>query len=409
MQTLYFAESLPFTVVNLMSVVFFKGLGASNQFIGLTSLLYIPWVIKLFWGPVVEFYSTRRRWIIATEMGMTGLVAALALGVLSPRPIELVLGVLILVAFVSATHDIAVDGFYLDVLDKGEQAFFVGIRSTAYKLAWLVGAGGLVYVAGRIGQIVDSQPRGWSLSFALGAMMLFTLLLFHVWYLPGGKTTRPSRHTPSRSAAEFLRIFSTYFRQPRVVPIVVYILIFRLGDAFMLKMAQPFLMDLPEKGGLGLSTAQVGVIYGTVGTCFLLVGGILGGVLVARGGLKTWMWPLALIQNLSIILYWFLAVYRPGIPWVVAVNSFEQLAYGLGVSAYTVFLMRTVQAEYKAAHYAIATGLMAVGVMVPGVVSGFLAVALGYANFFLVSFAVAIPGLLVIFFLPYKELDAQIS
>ncbi len=397
--TLYLAEGLPYTIVNMMSVVFFKNLGASNEFIGLTSFLYIPWTIKLFWAPLVDVYGTRRRWILASQLVLAGLSALVAAGVVTPYAIPLALAGFTLIAFASATQDIAIDGYYLDVLNKQQQAFYVGVRNAAYKVAWLLGSGGLVYLAGKIG---DSSgiANGWLAAFAVTALLLAALTVFHGWYLPRPKHTEVMERL---TASGFFNVFATYFAQPGIVAIVLFILVFRLGDALMLKMAQPFLLDAVEKGGLGMSTADVGLIYGTVGTVFLLLGGLLGGWLVARDGLKKWLLPAALIQNGAIPLYWLLAVTKPGITWVAAVNAVEQLCYGLGVAAYTVFLLTTVKTEYKAAHYATATALMALGVMLPGAVSGYLCNHLGYANFFLLSFLAAIPGVIIIFYLPVKD------
>lgn len=399
--TLYFVEGLPYTIVNMMSVVFFKTLGASNEFIGMTSFLYIPWTIKLFWAPLVDFYSTKRTWILISQGVLAALVAVSAFGAITPWAIVVALFLFAAIAIASATQDIAIDGYYLDVLDPSQQAFYVGVRNAAYKIAWLLGAGGLVYLAGSLENTLG-VAGGWGVAFGVCSVILVVCLLFHMWYLPrppkpeitGGETL---------TFGQFSRVFTTYFNQPGILAIVVYILIFRLGDALMLKMAQPFLLDGAGAGGLNISTADVGIIYGTVGTLFLLAGGILGGVVVARDGLKKWLFPTAVVQNGAILLYWLLAVLKPEIVWVYVVNSIEQFAYGLGVAAYTVFLLTTVKAEYRAAHYATATALMALGVMLPGAASGFLQGWMGYPTFFLFSFFASIPGIITIFFLPLKD------
>ena len=338
------------------------------------------------------------------------------------------IAVFALIAFVSATHDIAIDGFYLDALDKDQQAFFVGFRSTTYKVAWLAGNGGLIFLAGYIaskhlvstnadgtrifqdiqftlfGNMFSIHPLefGWASSFGLAAIIFLAIYLFQLWYLP-----HPAPYVRIQKSDEpphsFFDAFKTYFTQYRIGWIVAYVLIFRLGDAFMLKMAPPFLMDNAIKGGMAISTADMGILYGTVGVIFVLAGGILGGLAIAKQGLKKWMWPTALLQNSAIVLYWILAKYKPGIEWVYVVNSLEQLSYGLGVSAYTVFLMRTVRPEFKASHYAITTAFMAAGVLLPGIASGYLQVWLGYENYFLMSFLVAIPGLATIYFLPLED------
>ena len=425
---LYFAEGFPYTVVNLMSVIFLKDLGASNELIGVTSFLYLPWALKGLWGPFVDVYSTKRRWILATEILCTFLFFLLVVGAVGAHVIAFSIVVFTLIAFVSATHDIAIDGFYLDALNKDQQAFFVGFRSSAYKIAWLAGNGGLVFLAGYladkyvVGTNLDGTKAyrnidltffaraislhplefGWAVAFAVAAVVFLMIFIFQRWYLPYPPPFA-SIQKGDKPASSFFESFRTYFTQRRIGWIVAYVLIFRLGDAFMLKMAPPFLMDNAGKGGLFISTAEIGILYGTVGVCFLLAGGILGGYLIAEQGLKKWMWPTAVLQNAAILLYWLLAKYRPSIEWVYAVNSFEQLSYGLGVSAYTVFLMRTVRPEFKASHYAITTAFMAAGVMLPGIVSGYLEVGLGYENYFLMSFLLAIPGLATLYFLPLEK------
>jgi len=401
--TLYFAEGLPYTIVKMMSVPFFKNFGASNEFIGLaTSLLTIPWTVKPLWSALVDIYSTKRTWILISQFILAVLIAVLATAALAPGQVSLAVVIFGCIAFASATHDIAIDGYYLEILKKDEQAFYVGVRNTAYKIAWLFGSGWVVYLAGNLGERYGIAT-GWGISFAICAAIMAAALTFHYRYLPVSEQAVKPESESQLTFPLFKKVFSTYFSQPRILPIVIYILTFRMGDALMLSMAQPFLLDPAEKGGLAISTAELGIIYGTVGMIALLAGGIVGGWLVARDGLKRWLWPSALLQNSAILLYWCLAVYKPSLYWVAGVNAVEQFSYGLGVSAYTVFLLRTVKSEFKAAHYAIATGMMALGLLVPGTVSGYLTTALGYPNFFLVSFLAAVPGIITIFFLPIDD------
>lgn len=401
--TLYLAEGLPYAIVNMMSVAFFKSLGAGNEFIGLTSFLSLPWTIKIFWSPLVDIYGTKRRWILGSQVVLAGLIALVSFTTSTPFALAAALCLFSAIALASATQDIAIDGFYLDALNTDKQAFYVGVRNAAYKVSWLFGFGGLVYVAGKLGQSFGTQV-GWVAAFAICSALFALAALIHKLYLP---------HPVSKRSEErltwpvFVRVFATYFQQDGIAAIVLYILIFRLGDALMLKMAQPFLLDSPDKGGMGISTADLGIIYGTVGTLALLAGGIAGGWLVSAGGLKKWLWPTAIVQNSAILLYWCLAVLKPSIAWVALVNAAEQFSYGLGVAAYTVFLLSTVKPEFKAAHYATATALMALGLMIPGAASGYLATALGYANFFLLSFFASIPGIITIFFLPLDKLTSK--
>ncbi len=425
---LYFAEGFPYTIVIQMSTVFLKTLGASNILIGLSTLLYIPWILKGLWGPIVEIRYTKRRWILSTEKACVILLFTLAISIFTTSILTFSLICLSIIAFVSATHDVAIDGFYLDALDKNQQAFFSGIRTTAYKIAWLVGNGGLVFLSGYIadryligtnaagerlyqfaqisiiGLKFSCHPveLGWASVFGISAVVILGIYVFQTWYLPYPASDVKFERTDG-SRQRFINAFKTYFTQYRIGWIVTYVLIFRLGDAFMLKMAQPFLMDPRQQGGLGISTTEIGILYGTVGMIFLLAGGIVGGFLVSKYGLKRWMWPTAVLQSFAIAFYWLLAITRPSMPWVYVVNSFEQFSYGLGVSAYTIFLMRTIRPEYRASHYAITTAFMAIGMLIPGVISGYLQSYMGYQHFFLMSFLVAIPGLMTIFFLPLEE------
>jgi MFS transporter, PAT family, beta-lactamase induction signal transducer AmpG len=425
---LYFAQGLPYTVVNLMSVIFLKGMGTSNELIGLTSLLSFPWVLKGLWGPIVDMYSTKRKWILTTEIICAFLFAFLAFGVLMPQAIIISVVILTAIAFVSATHDIAIDGFYLNTLNKDQQALFVGVRNTAYRGAVILGSGVLVFFAGKLAEEhlvtgtgsdtkvyedislsflgssfnVSALQYGWATAFGICAIIFVLIYLFQRWYLPYPKNHDVEVGAP-RKTISFIESFRTYFQQDKIGWIVAYVLIFRLGDALTFKMAPPFLMDKVEKGGLAVSTSEMGLLSGTLGVMFLLIGGLLGGYLIAKQGLKKWMWPTAILQNSTNVLYWMLAINQPGIEWAYVVNSIEQFTYGLGVAAYTVFLMRTVRPEYEASHYAITTAFMAAGVLIPGVFSGYLQANLGYQNYFLMSALAVIPGMMTIFFLPLED------
>lgn len=469
--TLYFAEGLPYTIVMMMSAVYFKSLGASNVFIGLTTLLSLPWSLKFLWAPLVDFKGTKRGWVIVSQAVLSALCFALALGVALNVPDLINFSIIMLAAMAlgSATHDVSIDGYYLDILNKEQQSFFVGIRSAAYKMAWLFGSGLMVYLAGQL-ETQHGLHIGWAVAFGVVSLLLAGMSCFHALYLPakerpgereldsitamkaheraavgassastnaGGTPSAPVPppslekaqpfNTPGQppgksenkvaedlttrklTLREFVRAIVTYFEQKGALPIICYILLFRLGDALMLKQATNFLQDPVTKGGMALSVKEIGMLYGTVGMIFLLIGGIVGAWLVSRHGLRRWFWPAALFQNSAIILYYLLATYRPGMPWLYVVNSIEQFAYGVGVSAYMVFLLRTIRNEYKAAHYAVATGFMTLGMLIPGTISGYLYESLGYANFFLISFMLSIPGMITIFFLPYWRDDDKVA
>lgn len=420
--TLYFMEGLPYTIVNMMAVVFYKNLGATNEFIGqVTSILSFAWTLKFIWAPLVDLYGSRRGWIVVAQLVLSLMCALLACSAYLPEHVSLSVGALALIAFASATQDVAIDGYYMDVLNKQQQAVYVGVRNAIYKIAVLVGQGPLVMLAGYVAAANGpaDYKTGWATAFSVccGLFLLFGIL--HLFILPKlanqveftfNSKERSGQFAFKDGLKRFGSVLKTFIDQDRIAVICLYIFIFRFGDALMLKMAMPFLLDEKAVGGLGVSTQDVGLIYGTVGPIFLLIGGLLGGYLVAKFGLKMCLLPTALIQSGAIPLYWALAYFKPqNYAWIYAANSFEQFSYGLGTAAYTVFLLSVVKPEYKASHYAIATAIMALGLIVPGYISGYMTTWLGYPNFFLVSFLASIPGIITIFFLPIKNGEENLA
>ena len=401
--TLYFASGLPYTLVVLVSVIFYKNMGESNDFVGVvTSSFYLAWVAKFLWAPLVDLLGKKRIWIVVAQLILALTCAALAMSLASSQIAILSIVIFSIMALISATQDVATDGYYLEVLDKEQQSYFVGVRNAFYKMAVLFGQGGLVMLAGWLAHQSSFGVRGgWSVAFLVCAAIFVLLSIFHFFSLPQQPVQEVEKS--SVSLGEFLTVFRTFFAQKAIVPIVLYILIFRLGDALMLKMAAPFLLDEPKVGGLGISTETVGLIYGGVGVGFLLLGGIVGGFVVSKFGLKRTLMPTAIFQNAAILLYYFMATSAPSTLLASICNAIEQFAYGLGTAAYTVFLLRTVNPKYKSGHYAIATALMAAGVMVPGIYSGKLQGALGYPHFFLLSFVLSIPGMITILLLPLED------
>jgi len=403
--TLYFAEGLPYIIVNTVSVIMYKRMGMSNEFIGLTSILYLPWVLKMFWSPVVDVRATRRRWIICTQLVMALLFALLALSIKSPLFVPLTLAAFVAIAFVSATHDIAVDGYYMLALDKRQQAFFIGVRSLFYRLALLSGQGLLVVWAGGLEQRTGSIPFSWMLTMFIPAFVFSAACLLHQLTLP-----RPGSDLCAEAGAQrrhFSGAFATYFTQPGIARIVLFILLYRLGEAMLVKMAAPFLLDDAAQGGLGLSTETVGYVYGTAGMLSLTVGGLLGGWLIARFGLRRCIWPMAIMLNAPDLVYIYMSVARPESWLVYILVSCEQFGYGLGFTAFSVYLMCIAREPYKTSHFAISTGLMALGLMVPGMLSGYLQQRLGYTGFFTLVTALTIPGMLMIFFLRFDGDDGN--
>ncbi|MCP4713543.1 MAG: AmpG family muropeptide MFS transporter [Deltaproteobacteria bacterium] len=399
--TLYFAEGLPYIIVNTVSTIMYKKMGLSNEFIGLTSVMYLPWVIKMFWSPVVDVYKTRRAWIIASQLLLCALFGLLAACIPTGLFVPFTLTAFMLIAFISATHDIAVDGYYMLALSNQRQAFFLGIRSLFYRLSVIFGSGLMVVLAGTIEKKTGSIPASWSCVMAICALFFLAAFFYHRRYLP-----RPAADTPGSSPDQnksFQTAFTTYFRQDNIAAIAAFILLYRLGEAMLAKMAAPFLLDSPATGGLGLATETVGYVYGTVGIVSLALGGILGGILISRFDLKRCIWPMAILLNAPDIFYIFMSLGSPTITTVCLLVAVEQFGYGLGFTAFSVFLMQIAREPYKTSHFAISTGLMALGMMLPGMASGLLQQALGYPWFFTIVTLLTIPGMVLILFIPLND------
>ena len=381
--SLYFSQGLPNVAVAALSVALYKSLGVSNADIAFyTSWLYLPWVIKPLWSPVVELLGRKRRWIVATQLLMGAVFASVALTIPAPAFFQATLALFWLLAFSSATHDIAADGFYLLALPEHQRAAFVGVRSTFFRLAMIAGEGGLVWLAGHWIKSGAGVAQAWSWAFGLLAGFFVLAAALHHFVLP-----RPSGDAPAKRGgalvADGAAVFVAFFRKPGIGTALAFMLLYRFGEAQLVKMISPFLLDVREKGGLGLTLEQVGVLKGGFGTTALLAGGLLGGWVVSRWGLKRLLWPMVVAIHLPNLAYVWLAVARPeSLAAVGGAIAVEQFGYGFGFTAYMLYLMLFAEGGNKTAHYAIGTGFMALGMMVPGMASGWLQQQLGYVNFF---------------------------
>lgn len=401
--SLYFTSGVPYVIINTVSVIFYKKLGISNADIAFwTSFLYLPWVIKMFWGPIVDTYSTKRRWIIYTQLASCCCLLILALCLQLPNFFFISLSILTLGALLSATYDIATDGFYLLALTPAQQAFYTGIRSLFYRLAVIFGSGFLVFLAGFIEKRWNNIALSWTCSLGLTAVVLIILLILHHLILPVPKSDQV-RQTQVVDQIQFVKIITTYFQQPKIIAILTFILLYRLGEAMLLKMSSLFLLDSHQVGGLGLNTSDVGLVYGTFGVMSLIIGGILGGLVIAKYGLKKCIWPMALALNLPDLFYVYMAYAKPTLTLVYPLVALEQFGYGFGFSAFSVYLMYISQGEYKTSHFAISTGIMALGMMLPGIVSGYLQNLLEYPAFFILVCLLTIPGMITLFFIPLNK------
>ncbi|MBM4356703.1 MAG: hypothetical protein FJ096_01200 [Deltaproteobacteria bacterium] len=454
--TTYFAEGYPYSIVNNLAEVTFASLGASLGAVGMTSLFHLPWNLKFLWAPFVDAYGTKRRWLLAIELALTVLLTLAGLFT-TPSTLGLLAAVFFVLAVLSATHDVAIDGFYLDSLGEADQSRYVGLRQLAYKLANLLVRGPAVVLAGlvgfRLGMLAlaalmgvvtsvhaallprDEPPRrpfgdlarlawrppvlaavlllGGSLAawraLDLGARLARTPLGrvplegvlalglgVGLVVLARGCRSERTDESPYRAA------FSGFLSQPRAGVILAFVLLFRTGESFLQKMKWPFLRD-----GVRLSLEHYGVANGTFGVAASFAGTILGGYLIARHGLRRWIWPFVVAQNGLHLLYVLLARWAAEGPvdlaTVTAIISIEHVGEGLGTAVFTVFLMRCCDPEHRAAHMAIVTALMSVGFTVAGMASGYLAQALGFVRYFAFTFFVTLPSMALIVVLPYLD------
>ena len=405
--SLYFAEGLPFVAVMAVSVIMYKRLDISNTEIAFyTSWLYLPWVIKPLWSPVVDILRTRRFWILAMQLLVGAGFAAIALTLQTDDFFRYSLAALWLVAFSSATHDIAADGFYILSLNDHEQAWFVGVRNTFFRLAMISGQGLLVMVAGFLETETNDLQLSWSIAFYLLAAIFVILFAWHRRVLPRPDTDIAGvAGSAGTLFAKFIETFVTFFQKKHIGTVIAFLLLYRIAEAQLAKLAPPFLLDDPSVGGLGLSTADVGFVYGTAGALMLTLGGLCGGFLAARNGLKYWLWWMVMAINLPNAVYILLAYLQPqSLLSIVLAVGVEQFGYGLGFAAYTLYMLYVARGAHSTAHFAICTGFMALGMMLPGMISGWIQEALGYQHFFVWVLLATIPSFAVVAFIP---LDAD--
>lgn len=403
--TLYFAQGLPYVAVMTIAVIMYKRMGLSNTDIALyTSWLYLPWVIKPIWSPFVDLVKTKRWWVVTMQTFVAVGFAGVAFSIPTDYYLQVSLAFFWLLAFSSATHDIAADGFYMLGLTTGEQSFFVGIRNTFYRLATIFGQGVLVMFAGWLETSRNNIPLAWSITFFLLAGIFIGLALYHNFILP-----RPSSDIKRQGLntgqllSDFIKTFVSFFKKKHLGLMFFFLLTYRLGESQLVKIASPFLLDGAKTGGLGLSTSTVGMIYGTIGVIALLLGGIVGGMLVSKDGFKRWLLPMALAINLPDLLYVYLAGTMPDNVWVVVGSvAVEQFGYGFGFTAYMLYLIYIADGEHKTAHYAIGTGFMALGMMLPGMAAGWIQEMIGYTQFFIWVCICTIPGILASFLVMRK-------
>lgn len=396
--SLYFVQGLPYVVVMTVSTIMFKDLGMENDEIALyTSLLYLPWVIKPIWSPIIEVSNTKRNWTVWMQWGLGIGFIGLGLALNLPDFFLVSISIMWVLALASATHDIAADGFYMLGLSEGDQAFFVGFRSLFYRIAMMSGEGGLVILAGYLSRTQD-KAGAWSMTMIALGVLILVFGFFHRFSMPRPATDKGEGRVDWKQVGTTI---TSFFQKEKIGVILAFLLLFRFGEAQLVKLIGPFMLDPQEAGGLGLDTEAVGMLNLYFGVPALIIGGILGGVLASRDGMKKWFWPMVAAINLPNLAYVWLAWTQSDNFWEIgSMVALEKFGYGFGFTGFMLYLLYIARGSFKTAHYALGTGLMALGMMIPGMWSGALQESIGYLNFFLWVMVATIPSFVISYFVP---------
>lgn len=382
---LYIAEGIPSFVVNSFTVIIYTQMGVGlAEMAFYTGWLYLPWVIKPLWSPFIDIFRTKRAWILSMQLLLGITMAAVAFFLPTSIFFSATLCVFWLMAFLSSTHDIAADGYYMLALTQHQQAAFVGVRNTFYRIASLFGQGGLVMWAGYMQQKGMGIGPSWSMVF-LALSALFLIIALYDWFvLPRCPGDRPmSGVTAGSVMRNFCMTFVTFFRKPHIVTALCFLLLYRLPEALCLKLTQPFMLAPRSEGGLGLSTIQLGLVNVWVGVLALLAGGILGGVAISKGGFRKWLWPMALSLTLPCVFYCFMAMFQPeNFVLICLAVGIEQFGYGFGYTAFMLYEIYFSKGPSETSHFSFCTAFAFMGLMVPGMFAGWIHDALSNLNIF---------------------------
>lgn len=383
--TTYIFEGLPNAIVNTVSLIVFKNMGMPNDRLTLyTSLLSFPWILKIVLSPLVDTVGRKRTWAAAMQVLMV--ICTCILGIMLPKgSLSVILVMFLVTAFSSSIHDIAADGFYMLGLDEKTQSYFVGVRNAFFRLALLCGQGLLAIIAGLLQKGGQDTVVSWSYTLIGCSAVMAIVALWDMLALPSPSSDRPRQSKGVGSfLSELLTLFKSFVAKKEFWVAFLFLLLFRLPEAFSIKMLIPFLKDAREVGGLAMDDVQVGLANGTIGVIALLLGGILGGIAGGRWGLKKCMIPMALSLALPCAVYLYLAAVQPaGVLPVYLCIAFDQFGYGFGFTAYTLYMLYYSRGEFQTSHYAFCTVLMTFSMMLPGTVAGALQMHLGYVGFFI--------------------------
>lgn len=420
--SVYFAMGLPFVVLNMVSVLMFKGMGIRDgQITFWTSLIMMPWTLKFLWSPFLEMYKTKKFFVVLTQL-VTGL-GFLLVGLVLHLPwfFSLCIFLMAIIAFSGATHDIATDGVYMAELSKEEQASWIGWQGAFYNIAKIVASGGLVWVAGRLlkhfggvdgasKEVMHSAAtNAWMIvMIAIGALMIL-LGLYHIKQLPSGKGTAVKTESAKETFDRLVEVLKNFFTKKHIVYYIFFIILYRFGEGFVMKIVPLFLKAARSEGGLGLNEEQIGLYYGTFGAAAFVLGSVLAGYYISHFGLKRTLFSLCCIFNLPFVAYTFLSQVQPESGLLIgSMITLEYFGYGFGFAGLTLFMMQQIApGKHQMAHYAFASGIMNLGVMLPGMVSGLISDAIGYKWFFVFTLIATIPAFLITYFVPFTHSDKE--
>lgn len=406
--TLYFAEGLPFVAIAAASSLMYKNLGISDAKIAFwTSLIMLPWTIKPLWGPVLEMFKTKKHFVIATEF-ITGITFALvAFSLPLPGFFKYSIALLAIIAFSGSTHDIAADGVYINALSINQQAEYVGWQGAFYNIAKVLSGGALVYLAGQL-EIAIGIIKAWMVVMGIFGAFMVALSIYHIRLLPTGGTNKQV-NSLSEGFNTLWDVIKTFFQKKFIYWGIAFIVLFRFAEGQAIKIVPLFFKAAREFGGLGLTTSQIGIVYGIFGAIAFVSGSLLGGYFVASRGLKKSLFILCCFFNIPFAVYAFLAITMPTNLYIIgSAVVCEYFGYGFGFVGLTLFMMQQIApGKYKMAHYAFATGIMNLGMMIPAMLSGLISDWLGYRHFFIWVLIATIPSFLMTWFVPFKEIKDE--
>lgn len=407
--TVYFAMGLPFVVLNMVATLMYKGLDISDSQIAFwTSLIMLPWTLKPLWSPFLEMFKTKKFFVVITQILCGLLFGLIAFSLHLPNFFAITIGLFACIAFSGATHDIATDGVYMSELNKVQQAQYIGWQGAFYNLAKVVATGALVGLAGYLKDHVGVL-RAWMFIMCICSILMLLLGFYHMKFLPSGGQAVKTTKSVKEIFRELVDVIGDFFQKKNIVWSIIFIILYRFAEGFVMKIVPLFLKAPVAQQGLGLTEGEIGMYYGTIGAACFILGSILGGYYIARFGLRKTLFSLCCIFNFPFVVYTLFAIYQPSNPVLISLGiGLEYLGYGFGFVGLTLFMMQQVApGKHKMAHYAFASGIMNLGVMLPGMASGYISDAIGYRHFFIYVLFATIPSLLVAYFVPFTYPDPQ--